>query len=97
MIILSWADLKFTTNLTYCVNFNKTTIGSNKTVSLDSVCGLTETQYTFKYPNHSVCDRFFFTVTPVDRESLMEGTASEPVAGLFTQARGVLILIMYLY
>ncbi|XP_064392448.1 uncharacterized protein LOC135340080 isoform X2 [Halichondria panicea] len=86
VIILSWADFNFTTNLMYCVNFNKITIVCNKT--LPPVCGLTETQYTFKYPNHSGYDTFFFTVTPVDGGNQMKGTASEPVAGSFTSARG---------
>ena len=72
--ILSFCHgLTFTTNLTYCVNFNKMTIVCNKT--LPPVCGLTETQYTFKYPNHSGYDTFFFTVTPVDGGNQMKGTA----------------------
>ncbi|XP_064392483.1 uncharacterized protein LOC135340097 isoform X2 [Halichondria panicea] len=90
-IILSWADLNFTTNLMYCVNFNKMTIVCNKT--LPPVCGLTETQYTFKYPNHSLYDTFFFTVTPVDGGNQIKGTASEPVAGSFTSARGVTTVV----
>ena len=62
-------------------------LDSTETVPLDPVCGLNGTQYTFSYPNHTVCDRFSFTVTPTEGER--SGTPSQPVTGFFTQARGV--------
>ena len=61
-------------------------LGSTETVPLDPVCGLTGTQYTFSHPDHTVCDRFSFTVTPT--EGGRRGTSSQPVTGFFTQARG---------
>ena len=71
--ILSFCHgLTFTTNLTYCVNFNKMTIVCNKT--LPPVCGLTETQYTLHIPT-TIGMTIFFTVTPVDGGNQMKGTA----------------------
>ena len=81
---ISWSDHNFTTAITYCVEIN---LGSTETVLLNPVCGLTGTQYIFSYPNHTVCDRFSFTVTPTEGER--SGTPSQPVPGFFTQARGV--------
>ncbi len=70
----------------YCVNITKTTVGSNETAVLDSVCGLAN-EYIFTYSNPiSVCDRFSFTVTPTEGE--MRGTTSEPVTGFFQTAGG---------
>ena len=73
----------------YCVDISMTTLDSTETVALDSdsVCELTN-EYIFTYSNHSVCDRFSFTVTPTEGE--MRGTISESDTGFFTRVEGVL-------
>ena len=58
----------------------------NSTVQELLVKGLTGMQYLFTSLNHSVCDRFSFTVTPT--EGGRRGTSSQPVTGFFTQAGG---------
>ncbi len=50
-----------------------------------SVCGLAN-EYIFTYSNHSVCDRFSFTLTPTEGE--MRGTTSEPDTGYLTRVEG---------
>ncbi len=70
----------------YCVNINRTTINSSETVIPNPACDITN-HFNFTYTNHSVCDRFSFTVTPTDGGR--RGTTSEPETGFFTRAEGV--------
>ena len=81
-IIISVTN-NFTTDLTYCVDVTKTTGGTSET--LPPIFNANK-QINFNYTNHSVCDIFTFTVTPVSME--MEGRPSEPVTGFFTIVTG---------
>ena len=83
-IIIDWSGQNFTTSIMYDIDITRMVLGS--TVQELSVQGLTGTQYTFSHPDHTVCDRFSFTVTPT--EGGRRGTSSQPVTGFFTQARG---------
>ncbi len=49
--------------------------------------GQNQMQFNYRYPNHTVCDTFSFTVTPIS-DSGMEGISSEPVTGFFTTVTG---------
>ena len=77
---MTWNALPHTE---YCVDINKTTLDSS---ALNSECGIAD-RYIFMYSNHSVCDRFSFTVTPTEGER--RGTTSEPDTGFFTRTEGV--------
>ncbi len=76
-------------NLTYLVDISLTTLSTNEMVALPPLNGvLNQVQFNYEQPNnHTVCDKFYFTVTPIS-ESVMEGNISEPVSGFFTQAIG---------
>ncbi len=77
----------FTTNiLAYRVDISLTTLGTNEMVTLPPLNG-GQNQFIFGYPNHTVCDIFNFTVTPISRSG-MNGNKSEPVTGFFTQVTG---------
>ena len=70
-------------NLTYRVDI------SNEMITLTPLNGgQSQVQFTYKQTNnHTVCDIFSFTVTPIS-ESGMEGRSSEPVTGFFTTVTG---------
>ena len=91
----------FTLNkLTFRVDISLTTLGTNEMVTLPPLNGV-QNQVQFNYrqtDNHTVCDIFTFTVTPIS-ESGMEGRSSEPVTGFFTRVTGtvnVLLNVLYL-
>ncbi len=77
-------------NLTYRVNISLIiTLGTNEMVALPPLNG-GQNQVQFNYrqtDNHTVCDIFTFTVTPIS-ESGMEGRSSEPMTGFFTTVTG---------
>ena len=86
-IMIDWSGQNFTTNITYDMDITRVILGSSVQDPLTPVIGLTQTVYTFSYPNHTVCDRFSFTVTPTERGR--RGTPSQPVIGFFTQSKGM--------
>ncbi len=77
-------------NLTYRVDISLIiTLGTNEMVALPPLNG-GQNQVQFNYrqtDNHTVCDIFTFTVTPIS-ESGMEGRFSEPMTGFFTTVTG---------
>ncbi len=74
---------KFTINsLTILVDIF---LNTNEMVTLPPLNGGQNLNY--RQPNHTVCDIFSFTVTPIS-ESGMEGRSSEPVTGFFTTVTG---------
>ncbi len=81
-ITVTWSAVPLTE---YCVNINKTTLNSSETIILDPVCTNTN-HFNLTYLDHSVCDRFSFTVTPTDGGR--RGTTSEPETGFFTISGG---------
>ena len=85
-ITVSWVDQPFTTNITYFINVIQT-FGSTETSPLECVLTESATMFTCCSPDHGPCDRFNFTIAPTD--GVDNGTSSEPVTGLFTQARGM--------
>ncbi|XP_064391453.1 uncharacterized protein LOC135339303 [Halichondria panicea] len=79
----------FTINiLSYHVDIFLTTLGTNEMVTLPPLNGIqNQTQFNYGQPdNHTVCDIFTFTVTPIS-ELGMEGRSSEPVIYFFTAIR----------
>ncbi|XP_064391556.1 uncharacterized protein LOC135339430 isoform X3 [Halichondria panicea] len=74
-------------NLAYRVDISLVPLVTNEMVALPPLNGI-QNQVQFNYQqlkNHTVCDTFTFTVTPITSESGMEGNQSEPVTGFFTQ------------
>ncbi len=70
--------------------YRLTTLRTNEMVT--ELVALTggQNEVQFKYEpilNHTVCDTFSFTVTPISEEG-MEGRSSEPVTGFFTTVTG---------
>ncbi len=81
-------------NLTYRVDISLVPLVTNEMVALSPLNGI-QNQVQFNYKqlkNHTVCDIFSFTVTPIS-ESGMEGRSSEPVTGFFTQVTGTVNLL----
>ncbi|XP_064391972.1 uncharacterized protein LOC135339659 isoform X2 [Halichondria panicea] len=77
-------------NLAYRVDISLVPLVTNEMVALPPLNGI-QNQVQFNYQqlkNHTVCDIFSFTVTPITSESRMEGNQSEPVTGFFTQVTG---------
>ena len=77
-------------NLAYRVDISLVPLVTNEMVALPPLNGI-QNQVQFNYQqlkNHTVCDIFSFTVTPITSESGMEGRSSEPVTGFFTQVTG---------
>ena len=89
-ITISWSA-PFSLNLTtaepdiqYCVDVYNVTGGGNH--HLDSVCGITDTQYTYTAPDPTGV--YNFTVTPRSNiEGSLNGTTSQPVEGYTTQCK----------
>ncbi len=81
----------FTTNsLAYHVDISLVTLVTNDVVAELPPLNGVQNQVQFNYEqlnNHTVCDIFSFTVTPIS-ESGMEGISSEPVTGFFTTITG---------
>ncbi len=80
----------FTNNLVFRVNISLVTLVTNEVVAeLPPLNGVpNQVQFNCRQlSNHTVCDRFSFTVTPIS-ESGMEGRSSEPVTGFFTTVTG---------
>ena len=76
-------------NLAYRVDISLVPLVTNEMVALPPVNGI-QNQVQFNYQqlkNHTVCDIFSFTVTPIS-ESGMEGRSSEPVTEFFTRVTG---------
>ncbi len=76
---------------TYHADISLTTLGTNEMVELPPLNGI-QNQVQFNYQqlkNHTVCDIFSFTVTPITCELGMEGRSSEPVTGFFTTVTGL--------
>ncbi|XP_064391481.1 uncharacterized protein LOC135339333 isoform X2 [Halichondria panicea] len=74
-------------NLAYRVDISLVPLVTNEMVALSPLNGI-QNQVQFNYQqlkNHTVCDIFTFTVTPITSESGMEGRSSEPVTGFFTR------------
>ncbi|XP_064391808.1 uncharacterized protein LOC135339586 [Halichondria panicea] len=74
-------------NLAYRVDISLVPLVTNEMVALSPLNGI-QNQVQFNYKqlkNHTVCDIFSFTVTPITSESGMEGRSSEPVTGFFTR------------
>ena len=89
----------FTINiLSYHVDIFLTTLGTNEMVTLPPLNGIqNQTQFNYGQPdNHTVCDIFTFTVTPIS-ESGMEGRSSEPVIYFFTAIRGSVNVLLNVY
>ena len=77
-----------TNNLAFRVDISLTTLGTNEMVTLPPLNGQSQVQFNYRQPdNHTVCDTFTFTVTPIS-ESGMEGRSSEPVTSFFTTVTG---------
>ncbi len=77
-------------NLAYRVDISLVPLVTNEMVALSPLNGI-QNQVQFNYQqlkNHTVCDIFTFTVTPITCESGMEGRSSEPVTGFFTRVTG---------
>ena len=77
-------------NLAFRVDISLVPLVTNEMVALPPLNGI-QNQVQFNYQqlnNHTVCDIFSFTVTPINSESGMEGRSSEPVTGFFTRVTG---------
>ena len=88
-IMIDWSGQNFTTNISYDMDITRMILGSSVQDPLTPVIGLTQTAYTLSYPNHSVCDRFSFTITPT--EGGRRGTPSQPVT-FFPWSKGMELL-----
>ena len=85
-LIVDWSGQVFTSNITFDVHITRMTLGSSQIFLFKEIRNLVNMHYRFTSLNHSVCDRFSFTVTPT--EGGRRGISSQPVTGFFTQARG---------
>ncbi len=88
-----------TNNLAYRVDISLVPLVTNEMVALPPLNGI-QNQVQFNYQqlkNHTVCDIFSFTVTPITSESRMEGNQSEPVTGFFTQVTGTVNIIFNVF
>ena len=89
ILTLYLSDHNFTTEVHYYVDVHQ----ANKNRDILSAY-VNKTQYPFQYEDHTVCDRFSFTITPT--EMGRNGTSSQPVFGHFTQARGTVCFVLKL-